>query len=152
MKNYLDYKHKEVTPEYILSLQPEPESMEEPFRFKPFDKVLVRDFDKDPWVPKFFWKKEDVEKNPFVVIGGSRWRQCVPFIGEKSQCSFNMFEKVLVRMGDGPWKPDFFAKYDPVNKKFMTVSGIIYNSCVPYEGNEDIENTYKTPNVERRII
>lgn len=150
MENFLNHQCKEVTIDYILSLQPEPEEKE--YHFKPFDRVLVRDFDNGTWIPRFFWKKEDMEKAPFVVIGGTRWRQCVPFKGEKSQCAFNMFEKVLVRRADEAWKPEFFAKYDSANKKFVTVTGLIYDKCVPYEGNESIGDTCKEPNVERKII
>lgn len=47
--------------------------------FKPFDKVLVRDEDNKKWVPAFFWTKND----EFIVIGGSRWNQCIPYQGNE---------------------------------------------------------------------
>lgn len=49
------------------------------YEFKPFDKVLVRDEDNKKWVPAFFWTKND----EFIVIGGSRWNQCIPYQGNE---------------------------------------------------------------------
>ena len=44
--------------------------------FKPFDKVLVRDFSRDKWGVSFFsFKKEDF----YVCINDCSWNQCIPY-------------------------------------------------------------------------
>lgn len=49
--------------------------------FKPFDKVLVRDFSRDKWSISFFsFKKEDC----YVCINHCSWNQCIPYIGNES--------------------------------------------------------------------
>lgn len=69
---------KEVTADYILSLEPEPECP-----FKPFDKVLVRDDDNHAWMPNFFSYKDDGCDYPFCMINGAEYRQCIPYEGNE---------------------------------------------------------------------
>lgn len=48
---------------------------------KPFDKVLVRDNDTEPWVPAFF---EREYKHKFFLLSGFRFNQCIPYEGNES--------------------------------------------------------------------
>lgn len=61
--------------------------------FKPFDKVLVRDFLSDEWMGDFFEKilKNDIHYNVACVT--CRWEQCIPYneetkhlLGTKEDC------------------------------------------------------------------
>lgn len=49
--------------------------------FKPFDKVLVRDNDTEPWMPAFF---EREYKHKFFLLSGFCFNQCIPYIGNES--------------------------------------------------------------------
>lgn len=49
--------------------------------FKPFDKVLIRDFNSDKWGISFFGFKEE---DHYVCINHSSWNQCIPYIGNES--------------------------------------------------------------------
>lgn len=70
---------KEVTADYILSLEPEPECP-----FKPFDKVLVRDIDNSKWMPNLFSMFDsDTPNYPFVTINGETSAQCIPYEGNE---------------------------------------------------------------------
>lgn len=52
--------------------------------FSAFDKVLVRSGSKGIWRPSFFgYRGAGNEDNPFVCINGSRWEQCIPYIGNE---------------------------------------------------------------------
>lgn len=83
MNHFSNRDLKEITAEEILSI----ELIEEP-KFKPFDKVLVRDYNHEPWSIEFF---NSMYKSQFECI--------------------------------------------------MSV----YNQCIPYEGNEHLHNTVKSP-------
>lgn len=51
-----------------------------PHKFKPFDKVLVRDYDDCTWECDFFGHiKED---NIYGCVSGS-WKQCIPYEGNE---------------------------------------------------------------------
>lgn len=69
---------KEITADYILSLEPEKECP-----FKPFDKVLVRDDDSDTWMPKFFSYKDDSMYYSFHSINNGKYMQCIPYEGNE---------------------------------------------------------------------
>lgn len=61
----------------IVALKPED-------KFKPFDKVLVKDNPYRSWKPAFFWKKEDTQDlYPYKTIGGKRYRYCEPYEGNE---------------------------------------------------------------------
>lgn len=46
------------------------------FEFKPFDKVLVRDFDDDPWRAIHYSHFDEMQKH---YCGNSYWAQCIPY-------------------------------------------------------------------------
>ena len=54
--------------------EPEPE-------FKPFDRVLVRDDDRDYWRPEFFSYKDD--NGNICCYGGGRWTTAIPYEGNE---------------------------------------------------------------------
>lgn len=47
--------------------------------FKPFDKVLIRDYNDEKWKPAFFWCKTKI----FRTIGCNDWNQCIPYEGNE---------------------------------------------------------------------
>lgn len=62
------------------------------------------------------------------------------------KCSFKPFDKVLVRYGNGIWGATFFSRYD--NKSawaYVGVNCINWEQCIPYEGNEHLLGTDKSP-------
>ena len=62
------------------------------------------------------------------------------------KCSFKPFDKVLVRYGNGIWGATFFSRYD--NKSawaYVGVDCINWEQCIPYEGNEHLLGTDKSP-------
>ena len=74
---------KEVSADYILSLEPEPE-----YSFRPFMKVLVRDHSEEPWDVDFFRKDSRVNINglntpAYSVVGGRIYLQCIPYRGNE---------------------------------------------------------------------
>lgn len=81
MDNFLKDRCEEITIDYILSLQPEPEKKE--YAFKPFDKVLARDKDNHLWMPNFFSFKDNSCDYPFCMINGAEYRQCIPYEGNE---------------------------------------------------------------------
>ena len=64
----------------------------------------------------------------------------------KPKCSFKPFDKVLVRCGNGIWGATFFSRRD--NKSawaYVGVDCINWEQCIPYEGNEHLLGTDKSP-------
>lgn len=62
------------------------------------------------------------------------------------KCSFKPFDKVLVRCGNGIWGATFFSRCD--NKSAWAYVGVDCNNweqCIPYEGNEHLLGTDKSP-------
>jgi hypothetical protein len=54
--------------------------------FKPFDKVLVRDHDDEPWQPALFhYASTDplFADHPYIMITGGCWRLCIPYAGHE---------------------------------------------------------------------
>lgn len=45
-------------------------------QFKPFDQVLVRDFDDDPWRAMHYSHFDEMQKH---YCGSSYWIQCIPY-------------------------------------------------------------------------
>lgn len=78
MNYFMAHPYREVTADYILSLEPEPECP-----FKPFDKVLVRDNDSQVWIPVFFSYREYNTDYPFCTINGHEYRHCIPYEGNE---------------------------------------------------------------------
>ena len=52
------------------------------FDFKPFDKVLVRDYDEDEWECDFFKSYSGIKTAPFLCFSDS-WIQCIPYEGHE---------------------------------------------------------------------
>lgn len=65
----------------------------------------------------------------------------------KSMCSFEPFQKVLVRDAkDEVWKADYFSHYEEGDKIAPYVCvGSYFRQCVPYEGSEHLLGTDKSP-------
>lgn len=64
--------------------------IEKSYEFKPFDKVLVRNEDNEPWVIQFFGYYDILAENegPYVCLGNSvciadTFKQCIPFEGNE---------------------------------------------------------------------
>lgn len=57
--------------------------MENNYNFKPFDKVLVRDKNKDVWRADFFEKCENSTSGVFYQGMTTFWRQCIPYEGNE---------------------------------------------------------------------
>lgn len=64
-----------------------------PKEFKPFDKVLVRDYLSDNWMADFFEKIEENDIYYNVTCVTSKWVQCIPYneetkhlLGTKEDC------------------------------------------------------------------
>ena len=49
--------------------------------FKPFDKVLVRDNEKQVWLPRLF--DSHVEQADFWTQDGKSWKMCIPYEGNE---------------------------------------------------------------------
>ena len=45
-------------------------------QFKPFDQVLVRDYDDDPWRAMHYSHHDEMQK---YYCGSSYWNQCIPY-------------------------------------------------------------------------
>lgn len=63
------------------TLQVEPVKVE--YQFKPFDKVLVRDFEDCSWKVGLFSHYKKGDKNPYVCVG-SLYKQCIPYEGNEN--------------------------------------------------------------------
>lgn len=51
--------------------------------FKPFDRVLVRDFDTETWHADIYSHKDSITDNHECT--GGRWRYCIPYRGNESK-------------------------------------------------------------------
>lgn len=49
----------------------------EKHQFKPFDKVLVRDYDDDPWRAMHYSHFDDTQQRHYCV--NSYWNRCIPY-------------------------------------------------------------------------
>lgn len=52
-------------------------------KLKPFDKVLVRDYDNKVWKTQFFERLNKKLNDKFVCMGGNRYHQCIPYEGNE---------------------------------------------------------------------
>lgn len=64
-------------------LEPAEAPKPEKYRFQPFERVLVRDCDKDPWRINLFSKYNKGYIYPFEGMG-STWKQCIPYAGHEA--------------------------------------------------------------------
>ena len=101
-----------------------------------------------------FVKANDEQKTLFIAAAekhyGGRYNpetlQVEPVKVAEPKCSFKPFDKVLVRYGNGIWGATFFSRYD--NKSawaYVGVDCINWEQCIPYEGNEHLLGTDKSP-------
>ena len=101
-----------------------------------------------------FVKTNDEQKTLFIAAAekhyGGRYNpetlQVEPVKVAEPKCSFKPFDKVLVRYGNGIWGATFFSRYD--NKSawaYVGVDCINWEQCIPYEGNEHLLGTDKSP-------
>ena len=101
-----------------------------------------------------FVKANDEQKALFIAAVekhyGSKYNtetlQVEPIKVAEPKCSFKPFDKVLVRYGNGIWGATFFSRYD--NKSawaYVGVDCINWEQCIPYEGNEHLLGTDKSP-------
>lgn len=51
------------------------------YKFKPFDKVLVRDDDDDAWIPNFFCMYTD--EGDYYAMNDVSFKQCIPYEGNE---------------------------------------------------------------------
>lgn len=53
-------------------------------RFRPFDKVLVRDCENEPWNPALFGKKREIDgRVEYITVGGCLYYECIPYEGNE---------------------------------------------------------------------
>lgn len=101
-----------------------------------------------------FRKATDEERAEFIAAAekyyGGKYNpetlQVEPVKVVEPKCSFKPFDKVLVRYGNGIWGATFFSRYD--NKSawaYVGVDCINWEQCIPYEGNEHLLGTDKSP-------
>lgn len=58
--------------------------MENNYNFKPFDKVLVRDYDHETWEANFFKSKKEIcGKDVLYYCISDVWSQCIPYEGNE---------------------------------------------------------------------
>lgn len=51
-------------------------------KFKPFEKVLVRDFKSNEWLPNLFGYKDLTSDNKYICVSCA-WRYCIPYKGNE---------------------------------------------------------------------
>lgn len=101
-----------------------------------------------------FRKATDEERAEFIAAAekyyGGKYNpetlRVEPVKVAEPKCSFKPFDKVLVRYGNGIWGATFFSRYD--NKSawaYVGVDCINWEQCIPYEGNEHLLGTDKSP-------
>lgn len=58
--------------------------MKNNYNFKPFDKVLVRDYDHETWEANFFKSKKEIcGKDVLYYCISAVWNQCIPYEGNE---------------------------------------------------------------------
>ena len=101
-----------------------------------------------------YTKATDKERAKFIAAAekhyGGKYNpetlQVEPVKVVEPKCSFKPFDKVLVRCGNGIWRATFFSRCD--NKSAWAYVGVDCNNweqCIPYEGNEHLLGTDKSP-------
>ena len=54
-------------------------------QFKPFDKVLVRDWENEDWIPALFGYSYIVKGSThYRTVGGAIWMYCIPYEGNEN--------------------------------------------------------------------
>ena len=65
------------------SSEPIPLPKEDIYKFKPYDKVLVRDYETKPWYPTFFGGYTGNDDYPYRSTDLYRYRICIPYEGNE---------------------------------------------------------------------
>lgn len=105
---------------------------------------------------EWFTKATDEERAEFIAAAekhyGGKYNpetlQVEPVKVAEPKCPFKPFQKVLVRDDDydGVWKAGYFSHYDEGDESAPYICvGSIYRFCIPYEGNEHLLGTNKSP-------
>lgn len=79
---FLSKRNKQIFLEDVLSI----EEHKEECKFKPFDKVLVRNRNGDRWQPKIFaWFDSSCyyDDSKFEVTTGGKYKHCIPYEGNE---------------------------------------------------------------------
>lgn len=102
-----------------------------------------------------FVKANDEQKTLFIAAAekynNGKYNQETlrvrPVKVSKPMCSFKPFQKVLVRDDkDDVWKADYFSHYEEDDESLPYICvGSFYKLCIPYEGNEHLLGTDKSP-------
>lgn len=101
-----------------------------------------------------FRKATDEERAEFIAAAekhyGGKYNpetlQVEPVKVVEPKCSFMPFQEVLVRDSDASiWKAAHFSNYDGEDKYPYITTVNAYKQCVPYEGNEHLLGTDKSP-------
>lgn len=96
---------------------------------------------------KCFVKANDEQKTLFIAAAekyyGGKYNPKTLQVEPKPKCSFEPFQKVLVRdFCDEKWKADYFSHYDEDNCSYSYCCvGDAYKECVAYKGNEHLLGT-----------
>lgn len=83
------------------------------YKFKPFQKVLVRDYEGEIWKCSLYSHKENIIDNQhFCIIG--QWRFCIPYEGNEhllgttdspaQKHKYKYGEVIEVKCADGVWR------------------------------------------------
>lgn len=93
---------------------------------------------------KYFIVKYDTGIQPYINaiekrLGGKLNRKTLEI--DKTKREFKPFEKVLVRNPNKTWMPELFGyKY---GRFYICVSGLVWEQCISYKGNEHLLGTTK---------
>lgn len=103
----------------------------------------------------YFVKANDEQKTLFIAAAEKYYNgkynqetlRVRPVKVSKPMCSFKPFQKVLVRDDkDDVWKADYFSHYEEDDESLPYICvGSLYKLCIPYEGNEHLLGTDKSP-------
>lgn len=94
-----------------------------------------------------FVKANEEQKTLFIAAAekhyGGKYNPETLQVGPKLKCSFEPFQKVLVRdFCDEKWKADYFSHYNEDNCSYSYCCvGDAYKECVAYKGNEHLLDT-----------
>ena len=77
--SFISKKRKQIFLEDVLAI----EEPKKECKFKPYDKVLVRDYDNERWRPRLFaWHNVDYKEDypyPFETTDSDFYRYCIPY-------------------------------------------------------------------------
>lgn len=74
------YRHASAEPSPATEPAPEPEKP----KFKPFDRVLVRDMQDGTWYPALYAFCDRSMDYPHITVGGPSWKYCIPYEGNEA--------------------------------------------------------------------